>query len=1177
MSTTKSYEEIMGFISQNTASASVHAGGNEKSATVQALSRRLVAFRQWLQNDARATIHPAICIVNGEATDGTKNAPVLILDQQQPDKKSNMDSGGSIGTDGFQSSNYKDPAVSNAVNSNMLSTDLKKANSIYEGRVGVIDTDIANTVLYDKTMGCQIRTVKELKKDEVMMTLPRTSMITPDLVAASDAGKALWACCKAQSLPNPPASSNGCSMWDVLENTTHSESSFLKKVACNTGPQTLVKILQERKRAEMAYKKRVEEGSPQGTSAIELAEPGTISTRAPFLLFLIHQRFFHSERVPVASTLFLDVAADSASNCVLHSNTYMEIQLPPNAPVTFAPYARTLPSSVSIPLCWKRNEIAMLAGCIPGLSILQDVAANTMQLASEFITLIHAGILERFPNTFPPGFLSWDRYVWAAAVFSSRNLPATSYYNMGDIDAFSFHPSDPLEFQSPPEIWDEVGVLIPLLDMLNHEVEDHQITWEPCRSTSKTGNSNDSDDPRRESVMYPRAIVHKKVKKGSEVFCCYGHNISNSNLILQYGFAQINNTSDEVRLGWAISDAVGKVDPPADFTPSYANHGDYVYESTDENAINSWWTAERISLLEREICAANMDVSFITNLKSRKKMIATAYADGSYYPLLLSAIVVATLQMGDVAKLHLSLTSSADEKGKHGRTPIVISKRHQKVIQRYLQFSFTRKLEKLLQNLDSGLKGHFPNVKLWTKSSKGGLSYLSSPIGESVNGNSNGDFIGWQSFFDSNAYKATMEVENGYYAMGTASCVLALYDGQLRALQTSLDGVTDSKMFASGVLKQLEDLGFQIAWDGEEVLEEPNAKTNGIPSDDTNHIDGGGVTNQNETENESDSPRNRKRNKKKTASNNGSATSDEKTPAVKLHVGNLAFTTTPADLFEYFSSIYGQDNVLECHIPIERETGRSRGFGFVAMPEEIALGALQSDRKHEVDGRVLKVARSNSVGAVSNIKPPAAPPQVNSERCLTCGYRPRYCICSQPNVPAFNGKPAAPPSRPYVPLVNTSSRLDPVLDHEYRPSDYRRDDDYRRGNYYHDDGGRFRDYDRDHRYQRQHHHDDDEHRRLYDRDEDYYNRSRGRDRRDRSPPRDDRTHGSRGSSRRWEDYDDRERSSSSYRRDDLGDDLSDDDYDRGRKRSRSKEKSSRRKKGKRRHRSRSSGSSDSRT
>ena len=46
---------------------------------VEALSARLAAFRQWIQC-AGCTVHTAVAIVNGEATDGTKNAPVMILD-----------------------------------------------------------------------------------------------------------------------------------------------------------------------------------------------------------------------------------------------------------------------------------------------------------------------------------------------------------------------------------------------------------------------------------------------------------------------------------------------------------------------------------------------------------------------------------------------------------------------------------------------------------------------------------------------------------------------------------------------------------------------------------------------------------------------------------------------------------------------------------------------------------------------------------------------------------------------------------------------------------------------------------------------------------------------------------------------------------------------------------------
>jgi RNA recognition motif-containing protein len=1089
------YEEIMGIASDQSAA--------------KALSRRLITFRQWLSDEAKAEVHPAVCIVNGEATDGTKNAPVLVFDRHE--------SAGAAGSS----------AAAGSTNGGGASD---AASQKFAGRVGIVDGD-SSTALYDRTMGCQVRAVREIKKDEVLLVLPRASMITPDLVAASDAGRAVLACCKPVD--------NNTSFWDSLENTTVCESKFTSKVARNTGPQTLVKILQERKKAEAAFKKGLEETSndllvdsnEDGalTSAFRLAEFGSVSTRAPVLAFLIHQRFSNAERAHVVSHSFRDTYDRSEASNALQS-TKEPIQYPPEAPESFSPYARTLPSSVSIPLCWKRNELAMLAGCIPGLILLQEVASSTLQLVAEFTALLDAGILQRFPDTFPPGLLTWDRWVWAAAVFSSRNLPASCYTDAGST---AFQPTDKLEFQSPAEIWNEIGVMIPLLDMLNHEAVDHQVTWQPCLQAGKYDNGEQhlyASEP-----LLPRAIVHKKVKKGSEIYCCYG-TLSNANLILQYGFAQMSNSSDEVRLGWAVADAVGNVDPPFDFTPPYATNEDDVYESNDESAINAWWSDDRIKLLEKE-AFSSADSNFISHLKLRKKMTAIAYSDGTYHPILLSALVVATMPTKDLHK-YVSTEDKANQ-------TIAITKRHQQILQRYLQFSFMRKLEKLLQNLDNGLKGHFTNVKLWTKASNGGLSYRPSE------GDNGADYTGWQSFFDSNAYKAAMEVENRYYAMGTDSCVLALYDGQLRALQASLDGVSDEVKFTAGVLKQLEDLGFEVSKENDEMDTKP--EENG-ESPETASQNGSA----------SKSPRNRKRNRKKS---NSAATSD-RPPAVKLHVGNLSYSTTPADLYDFFSSLYGQDNVLECHIPIERETGRSRGFGFVAMPEEVAQRALQSGKKHEIDGRVLKIAKSNSAGAVSSSKAPEGPPPVASDRCLTCGYRPKYCVCPKPNVPGYNVPTSGEPLHgPPAPGVRGPGGYEPPIDYGRGPRDYgyhgsgppdRYRDDRRRD--YHDDGDRYRDYDRDRRYRR-----DDDYRRSYERDDEYY-RERSRRDRDRDHSR-DRSPGSRSPNRRWEP-DDRDRPIS--RRDVKGEP---DDYDRARKRSRSgsrsKDKSSRRKKSKRRNRSRS--------
>ena len=82
-----------------------------------------------------------------------------------------------------------------------------------------------------------------------------------------------------------------------------------------------------------------------------------------------------------------------------------------------------------------------------------------------------------------------------------------------------------------------------------------------------------------------------------------------------------------------------------------------------------------------------------------------------------------------------------------------------------------------------------------------------------------------------------------------------------------------------------------------------------------------------------------------TGDNGDKVVKSDSPTAVKLHVGNLSYVTTPSDLYDFFSTMYGQDNVLECHIPVEQVTGRSRGFGFVAMPKAIAHQALEPGRR----------------------------------------------------------------------------------------------------------------------------------------------------------------------------------------------------------------------------------------
>ncbi len=73
----------------------------------------------------------------------------------------------------------------------------------------------------------------------------------------------------------------------------------------------------------------------------------------------------------------------------------------------------------------------------------------------------------------------------------------------------------------------------------------------------------------------------------------------------------------------------------------------------------------------------------------------------------------------------------------------------------------------------------------------------------------------------------------------------------------------------------------------------------------------------------------------------------------KIYVGNLAFSATENSINDLFSQ---HGTVDSCQLIIDRETGRSKGFGFVEMStDEEAQNAITSLNGQEVDGRSLKV------------------------------------------------------------------------------------------------------------------------------------------------------------------------------------------------------------------------------
>ncbi|XOD67135.1 MAG: RNA recognition motif domain-containing protein [Flavobacteriales bacterium Tduv] len=77
---------------------------------------------------------------------------------------------------------------------------------------------------------------------------------------------------------------------------------------------------------------------------------------------------------------------------------------------------------------------------------------------------------------------------------------------------------------------------------------------------------------------------------------------------------------------------------------------------------------------------------------------------------------------------------------------------------------------------------------------------------------------------------------------------------------------------------------------------------------------------------------------------------------MKLYVGNLHYQTSEQEVKEYFESI-GEVNSTK--IIIDRDTARSKGFGFVEMSnEEAAMEAIEKLNGAEFMGRTIVVSEA---------------------------------------------------------------------------------------------------------------------------------------------------------------------------------------------------------------------------
>ena len=89
---------------------------------------------------------------------------------------------------------------------------------------------------------------------------------------------------------------------------------------------------------------------------------------------------------------------------------------------------------------------------------------------------------------------------------------------------------------------------------------------------------------------------------------------------------------------------------------------------------------------------------------------------------------------------------------------------------------------------------------------------------------------------------------------------------------------------------------------------------------------------------------------------------------MNIYISNLSYGISDADLKDLFAE-YGE--ISSAKVIMDRETGRSRGFGFIEMPDDTAAQkAISELHEAEYDGKVINVNvakpradRSNSRGS----------------------------------------------------------------------------------------------------------------------------------------------------------------------------------------------------------------------
>ena len=76
----------------------------------------------------------------------------------------------------------------------------------------------------------------------------------------------------------------------------------------------------------------------------------------------------------------------------------------------------------------------------------------------------------------------------------------------------------------------------------------------------------------------------------------------------------------------------------------------------------------------------------------------------------------------------------------------------------------------------------------------------------------------------------------------------------------------------------------------------------------------------------------------------------------KIYIGNLPWSATEQEIRDFFSEV---GEVSSVTIVVDRETGRSRGFGFVDLETDSVEDAIAKTNGQQLGGRTLRVDQAN--------------------------------------------------------------------------------------------------------------------------------------------------------------------------------------------------------------------------